>query len=109
MRDKGDVFSCYTGIIEQKPQKSTTKLAATRSVYGDSNWRFHGRSSSVVARTPPKTKNGRFQVAEQSLDTWNIRIHTVVFKLSLSEIEERKNERKKAEQNQNFHAWFSRT
>ena len=61
----------------------------------NSNWQFRGCSSPVIARTWPQTRKGRCPVAEQSFGMWNIRIHTVVFELSLSAKEERKKERKR--------------
>ena len=66
--------------IEQKPQKSTTKHEETSAErLWKSNLQFHGRSSPVVARTPPQVRKGICQVAEQSLGTWNIHIHAIVF------------------------------
>ena len=77
---------------------------ATRRVFRDGDLQFRGSSSSVVARMPPQTRNGRCQVAEQLLGKWNIRKHTILFKSSSSKKEREKEE---DEQNQNFHAWFS--
>ena len=73
------------------------------------HWRqFRDHSLPVVARMLSQTRKGRCLVAEQLFGMCIIRIHAIVFELSLSNEEERKKERKKKEhkQNQNFRTWF---
>ena len=44
-----------------------------------------GRSSPVVARTPPQAKKGRSPEVEQSFGVYNIYMRRIVFELCLSE------------------------
>ena len=80
--------TCHTPNTQNKPQKSTNEH--TRRL-----WRqFWGTSSPVIACTPPQPRKGRCRVAEQSFGMYNIRIHTIVFELSLSAKERNKRVRR---------------
>ena len=46
---------------------------------------FLGRSSPVVASTPPQTRKGTCLVAEESFNTYHIRICRIGFELCMSE------------------------
>ena len=59
---------------------------------------FLGRSSPVVARTPPQTRKGRCSVTEQSFGMYNIRIHRIVFELYVTEEEEEEEEEEEQEE-----------
>ena len=59
---------------------------------------FLGRSSPVVARTPPQTRKGRCSVAEQSFGMCNICIHRIVFELCVTEEEEQEQEQEKEQE-----------
>ena len=83
----------YIYVCKEKLQKLTNEHARHL-------WRqFRGRSSPVVAHTPPRPRKGRCPVAAQSFGVLfgvcNIHIHTIVFDLSSSAKEERKEERRK--------------